>query len=268
MSFREENFSPIGGQARAGDSPAQWSYRSSVDSLATVLGAGYFNDIATRLQASDYINTELSDTCAILTVETVTLSPGADTVTINPIPYEPGQGNIQEGTVDPIGNITGVGGDLYRRVSERDSSLYVHIGTSSNDTEWVSMKGNDTLLFGAKEIRESAGSVDYLLPGAEFITALSEESKAVYNLPRAGILANLFMRQNVAGVGAPMITYTVRLNGADTALTLEMSPNQGTESNVMDFIPVAAGSTISVASSHTANISTSPQHIHASMSFF
>jgi len=68
MPFVKDNFTPIGGQARAGSSPAHWSYESSVDSLQDIKGPGYFNEIATQVKASDFINVSLTDGKRIITV--------------------------------------------------------------------------------------------------------------------------------------------------------------------------------------------------------
>jgi len=75
MSFEINNFSPVGGQARKGNSPAEWSYSSLIDDLATVLAPGYFDEIGTQVSPGDFINVSLLAGKAIITVLSTTLSP-------------------------------------------------------------------------------------------------------------------------------------------------------------------------------------------------
>lgn len=46
MAFNKENLNPIGGQSRRGKAPMVWSYATE-DALATVDGAGYFDNGST-----------------------------------------------------------------------------------------------------------------------------------------------------------------------------------------------------------------------------
>ncbi len=94
MSFLDKNFSPIGGQAKAGNSPAQWSYSSSTDNLAAILASDYFNEIATRVQAGDFINIIGTDGSAIATILTVIVTPAIKSVELDPdviLPISPAE---------------------------------------------------------------------------------------------------------------------------------------------------------------------------------
>lgn len=75
MSFEIDNFSPVGGQARIGNSPAEWSYSSLTDDLATVLGSGYFDEVGTQVSPGDFIIVSLLAGKAIITVLSTTLKP-------------------------------------------------------------------------------------------------------------------------------------------------------------------------------------------------
>jgi len=75
MAFINKNFSPIGGQARSGDSPGHWSYQSSIDDLDAVRAPGYFDEIATQIVAGDFINVSLTDGKSIITVASTTDFP-------------------------------------------------------------------------------------------------------------------------------------------------------------------------------------------------
>lgn len=181
---------------------------------------------------------------------------------------QPSGKEIPEGTADPRGNVTGIGGDLYRRVDGSASSLFVHIGTSSNNTDWVSMRGNSSLLFTARSIRETGAKTDFLLPGGQDASAITTESRVLFALPRAGILANLQLRHNVTSQTSVTITYTVRIVfTGDTALTVNLNADQTNAQNTSDFVVVNAGDRISVSASHSITLAT-PTHIHASLSYF
>ena len=270
MSFLSENFSPIGGQARAGNAPAQWSYRSSTDSLETVLATGYFDEIATRLQATDYIISELSDTCAILTVETVTILPNASTVTINPIPFEPGQGNIQEGSDNPNGNVLGSPGDLYKRSDFDDSAFYTNVGISDNNNAWVSTRENSVLLFGCKSMTATTTVVS-LLPGGQNRAAITNESHAEYPVPRDGILKNFLVRHNDPAGNGEKIFYIVFVNNVQTSIFVSLESDQstgGTNFNSTDFVSVSAEDRIAVRAEKSVDVGTGPSEVYASLGFF
>lgn len=89
MAFISKNFTPIGGQARAGNSPAYWSYESAVDTLATVQAADYFNELGTQVAPGDFISVSLPDGKAILTVASTVLSPPAVVIDPGTIGGEP-----------------------------------------------------------------------------------------------------------------------------------------------------------------------------------
>ena len=54
MAYSETGLQPIGGQAKAGNSPQMWAY-TSTDAIATVRASGYFNDAADLLKVNDLI---------------------------------------------------------------------------------------------------------------------------------------------------------------------------------------------------------------------
>jgi len=92
MAFIEKNFSPIGGQARAGNAPTQWSFQSADDDLIDIQSFDYFNSVAFRLKAGDFISVIAKDGSAILTVESVVLSPNNNVVVISSdvfVPHPP-----------------------------------------------------------------------------------------------------------------------------------------------------------------------------------
>ena len=54
MAFDKTGLQPIGGQAKAGNAPQMWSYKSA-DAIAYVNTEGYFNDASDVLKVGDLI---------------------------------------------------------------------------------------------------------------------------------------------------------------------------------------------------------------------
>lgn len=112
MSFNGDNMSPLGGNARAGDNinnknaPMGWTYQSDTDDLATVLSAGYFDTFNLFLQVGQFIYVFLTDTKAIITVESV--DRNLKQVTIDSEVFQPGEaaGQTLAQTLN-IGNTSG-----------------------------------------------------------------------------------------------------------------------------------------------------------------
>lgn len=88
MSFDIDNFSPIGGLGRAGNSPAHWGYKSSVDDLAAVLSPGYFDFLGTMVAPGDFFDVFLTDGKTIITVLSTTLTPPGVVIDPNTIGSE------------------------------------------------------------------------------------------------------------------------------------------------------------------------------------
>ena len=54
MAYAQSGLQPIGGQAKAGNAPQMWSYKSA-DAIADVNTEGYFNDASDVLKVGDLI---------------------------------------------------------------------------------------------------------------------------------------------------------------------------------------------------------------------
>ena len=70
MAYSATGLNPIGGQSKAGSAPQLWSY-TSVDAIATVNTAGYFNDASELLKVGDLMyvhdsNTPTGSLCIVL----------------------------------------------------------------------------------------------------------------------------------------------------------------------------------------------------------
>ena len=84
----------------------------------------------------------------------------------------------------------------------------------------------------------------------------------------AGTLSSLFVRQNTAGTGAVIATYSILVNGVVTALALTLSTGPvGQQSNLVDTVVVAQGDRIGLQVTKAASISNSNVDIMATVEF-
>lgn len=86
----------------------------------------------------------------------------------------------------------------------------------------------------------------------------SSEGRALMAAPRSGTLANLFVVPNVAPASGSIVTVTVRVNGADTALSVTHTDADGTSAkgNTVDTVSVSQGDLISVKFTETGGVNT------------
>ena len=54
MAYNTDGLSPAGAQAKAGDAPQMWTYKSA-DAKATVAASGYFNTVSSVLKVGDLV---------------------------------------------------------------------------------------------------------------------------------------------------------------------------------------------------------------------
>lgn len=88
MAFNGLNFTPIGGTSRSGVAPVIWSYQTSVDTLAQIAGAGYFNTINLQVRADELIYVVASDGKAIFTI--LSVDRAAKLVVLDALSFLPG----------------------------------------------------------------------------------------------------------------------------------------------------------------------------------
>ena len=74
MAFDIKGWSPVGANARRGESVQQFTYKSA-DSLATMTAPGYFNEVADMLEVRDIVT--VCDTATPATAICNVLSIGA-----------------------------------------------------------------------------------------------------------------------------------------------------------------------------------------------
>jgi hypothetical protein len=118
------------------------------------------------------------------------------------------------------------------------------------------------LLWGDNRIAASV-TTRYLTPGYDDGTA--ETSPTQFRVPAAGTLRLLRVRQNVVGAGAPLVAYTVLVNGAPTALAVSMPPTVTDGADLANTVPVAAGDLLAIRITKAAPLGSSPRNIVASL---
>ena len=101
------------------------------------------------------------------------------------------------------------------------------------------------LTFGADSIA-AAADTRFLPPGFIDGTA-STVNEARYVVPRAGTLQRMYVRHNAANGNGNSVVYTVRVNGAPTALTASLASGAiGQASNLVSSVAVVAGDIVDV----------------------
>jgi hypothetical protein len=89
---------------------------------------------------------------------------------------------------------------------------------------------------------EGANGTSYLAPG----NGSTQTNEITVRVPRAGILKNLHVQQRVAsGAGGRTDVYTVRVNGADKAITCTLD-NAISGQDSAHVVPVAQGDAVSI----------------------
>jgi len=84
---------------------------------------------------------------------------------------------------------------------------------------------------------------------------------------RDGVLRNLFVRHGNPDGNGSNITYTVRVNGAATPLTVTLPSTQDQASNLVIEVPVVRGVNIGLIVTKTSNVGNSPDGITVQCEF-
>ncbi len=88
----------------------------------------------------------------------------------------------------------------------------------------------------------TANGTSYLAPG----NGSTQTNEIKMRVPRAGILKNLHVQQRVAsGAAGRTDIYTVRVNGADKAITCTLD-NVTTGEDTTHVVPIAQGDAVSI----------------------
>jgi len=86
----------------------------------------------------------------------------------------------------------------------------------------------------------------YLDPGFEARTAPLATAVNSFRVPRAGTLRNLYLRHNNPGGSGATITYTVRVNGVATALTIGLASTGSAAADTTNTVAVVAGDYVDI----------------------
>lgn len=120
------------------------------------------------------------------------------------------------------------------------------------------------LAFGDGSIGTST-TTRYLFPYTrDGATAHTVEAGVQFEVTFPGTALNLRLVQD-AGVGAAIVTYTVRKNGADQTLVISGAATITTGSDLVNSFTFVAGDKLSVSAAKAGTITTSPIHVRLSM---
>ena len=160
-----------------------------------------------------------------------------------------------------------VADDLYKlAVQSDDGSLWMLIATTPVWSEIAtggSAIPDDTLVFGAAGVGLTT-TARWMPFGYTPNTA--PIAPIAFRSLRSGTLSNLRVRHNVVGVGGN-ISYTLRRNGVDSALTAAVAASALDGSDLTHSVVIAAGDLLDLHVTKLSGISTSPINISASVEF-
>jgi hypothetical protein len=113
--------------------------------------------------------------------------------------------------------------------------------------------------FGCSEVGTTTTTV-FMLPYAGGVAA--DATERFMPVPAAGKLENLRLAVVTPGTGAADVTFTVRVNGQDTVLSLGTTAvSSGVATATARSVPVKAGDRVSVSVRKSAAIAASPAHV-------
>ena len=122
--------------------------------------------------------------------------------------------------------------------------------------------GNE--LWGNSSIGTSTTS-RYLTPG--FTDNMAPTYAIQFRVAKAGTIKNLYVRQNTAGTGAVNVTYTVRKNGTNQALTVTLLATANDANDTTHTFAVAAGDLLDILVAKAGTLGSSPQDITATVEY-
>ena len=164
-------------------------------------------------------------------------------------------------SASPQNDLTANPGDIHFRDSGAGSNINVNFGTASNNNRWAScIGGPSVLMFGASEVGSST-TVRYLFPS--YVDHPAETSQTNFRVTRAGFLRNLFVVHNIGAGNGNDITYTVRVNDGDTALSVMVSSLVVVGSNLSALIEVVSGDAVDIEITKAADVGSSPGDVVA-----
>jgi len=86
-----------------------------------------------------------------------------------------------------------------------------------------------------------------------------------FRIPRAGVLRNMRVRVGAPGAGTETVSYTLQINGVDTALVTTMLVTAADGSNLVNAPAVAAGDRIGIKVTKSGIVAPSPGDVLCSI---
>lgn len=123
---------------------------------------------------------------------------------------------------------------------------------------------SDSFVFGAGSVFNTT-TTRYLFPGYSDSTA--QTVPVQFRVPRAGTFQNLRVRHNQLGSSANTVTYTLRVNGTPSTLTVSLASNAADGNDLVNSVVVAAGDLIDIEVTKGSSITGALRDILASVEF-
>lgn len=152
--------------------------------------------------------------------------------------------NMWTGTGTPEAAVTARAGSLYLNRSGGANTSVYYKETGTGNTGWVPISAS-LIVFGTDSTTTAATAV-YMAAG---YIAASPATEIQIPVGRAATLRNLSVRITGAGTGSDTVTYTVRVNGADTAIVASGANDAAAPLTISDTthsVNVVAGDLISI----------------------
>lgn len=122
------------------------------------------------------------------------------------------------------------------------------------------------VIWGAANIGSAAET--RVIPVGYDDTLISTQTPKGYSAPRAGTFRNMYVRTNTANGNGASVSYTLRVNGVATALTVSRATGAiGTSSNLVNTVAVVAGDLIEMLAIKAASIGSGVQEVFVSVEF-
>lgn len=121
------------------------------------------------------------------------------------------------------------------------------------------------VLFWGNNSVSSTTTTRYLSPG--FDQTLAQTSPVSFRVPRAGTIRNMYLLHNTGGGNGAAIVYTLRVNGAATALSVSLASTSTDAQDTVDTVAVVAGDRIDIEVTKAASVGTSPTDVNVTVEF-
>jgi hypothetical protein len=237
--------------ANIGDTNANGNQMTQIDyGLATEDGgAGSFNGTQYMWAGN---NVEAGTGDILQTATAIVFHIGWNAGTFGP--------TLVKGTGSPEGAVTARIGSMYMKEDAPGAIFYKESGVGN--TGWI-LVGGGMLVFGIGDAGTAATAL-YLLPGFSTATAGATEIQLVVTRP--GTLRNLRVHITGAGTDNQTVTFTVRKNGADTAITCtKANDTSGDTSDLVNSTTVVAGDLVSISILKAAGVTAGQTNVLASV---